>query len=123
MPTIRQALWSSDHHVLIVISGRFDRPVVDVFRLKDGTYVGVSPSPFSKAVAANLDRSGRILATVDESKDVRLWDTTSALDSFKTIHVTLLQETRVSAIEFVPGTNFVDQKRDPLVRGRVPPRP
>ncbi len=54
-PIIRQALWSSDHRLLIVISGRFDKPVFDVFELKNGTYTAVSPNPFSNAVAASFD--------------------------------------------------------------------
>ena len=103
-PTIRQALWSSDHRVLIVISGRFDKPVFDVFQLKDGIYVAVSPNPFPNAVAANFDRSGRVLATVDQSGDVQVWNVTNTLNSSDRIRVTVAPETRVSSIAFVPGT-------------------
>jgi WD40 repeat protein len=106
-PMIRQALWSSDRRVLIVISGRFDKPVFDVFQLEDGIYVAVSPMPFPKAVAANFDRSGRALATVDESGDVQLWDATSTLSMSERIPVTVAPEVRVSGIEFVPGTNYL----------------
>jgi WD40 repeat protein len=105
-PSIRQALWSSDHRVLIVISGRLDKPVFDAFELRNEIYVPVSPNPFRNAVAANFDHSGRVLATVDESGDVQLWDA-NTLSPFNRIPVTVATETRVSSIAFIPGTSYL----------------
>jgi WD40 repeat protein len=107
-PMIRQALWSSDHRMLIVISGsRFDKLRSDLFQLEDGRYVAVSPNPFPNAIAANFDSSGRVLATVDESGDVQLWNTTDALSFSDRIPVTVARETRVSSIWLIPGTTYL----------------
>jgi len=107
VPTIRQALWSSDHRALIVISGRFDQSVLDVFQLQDGKYVPASPSPIAEVVAANFDRSGGAFATADKSGNVQLWDTSSTPYVPKGRLIMPPAEMRPLGIEFVPGTSYL----------------